>query len=376
MSPPKKGKDLSALKARLAKKAAKTGPEDAVGAPGEAASGEPPPSEIETQAAPAEPLPAEFGPPGEPAPAPAPAAPAPSPEPALRFESSTDDAGVEIKPRKSRGLTVLVFVAACGFGALAGWLARQGVDTTANVASAKAKGGAAYTEVDRLQKERARVSLGMEDVKTAMAKDPATAATRIQELTTGLGAGAVEAPNSLFGWQMASMHPRAINQVFDFYLRYLTLADALGQLSNHINVNAQQLAAAAGPGRFVVVYTERGAILQELIRPMCAAEEGAPPAPCAEGSEADAVGYEIREAPGAEPQVVGKEAATPLLNEGPMFKFAFGDKPDRTAIIQYTRLLRGVDAQVEEIVKAEKRAIESLEGYSENAGMGSDDPAE
>lgn len=372
MSAPKKGKDLSALKARLAKKAAKPAG-DAVPAPGEVieAPAEPPPSEIETQAAPA-----EVPPPGEvavaPEPEPAPAAPvaaaAESEAPfgggaATAFDPNAgviDDVGGEVKPRKNTGLTILVALAGMAFGGAVGWLAQKGLDTQARVDSAKSKGEEMYGEVNRLKDIRAKISMGMEDVKKAVAEDPNKGAQTLTDVLTENFGGDQPTADKLFGWQLASMHPKSINAIFSFYTRYNQLQMSLVELASHVNTNAKVLGEAGGPGRFAVVFKNGGAVLVEHVRPICDLEQKAP---CAEGKEADAQGYEIRETLGGPTAIVPKDQATALLNEGPMFKYAFGDQPERNAIFKYQRLMAGVEAQLEEMSKLEKRALSSLESY-------------
>jgi hypothetical protein len=369
LSAPKKGKDLSALKARLAKKAKPAGEEAApVPAPGEVIEqpAAPPPSEVETQAAPA-----EVPPPGEvaaaPAPEPAAAPAAPKEETPFgggaSFDPSAgiiDDAGVDVKPRKNTGLTILVALGGIAFGTAIGWLAQKGVDTSARVESAKAKGGEMFQEVSRLKDVRAKISMGMEDVKKATAEDPKKGAEALTALLTENFGGDQPTEDKLFGWQLASMHPRSINAIFSFYTRYTVLQMALVDLASHMQANAAVLAENAGPARFAVINKNTGAVLVEYVKPICNLEEKAP---CAEGKEGEAVGYEIRETLGGPTAVVPTEQATPLLPEGPMFKYAFGDKPERNASIKYARLMSAVESQLEEMSKVEKRALSSLEAY-------------
>ena len=127
------------------------------------------------------------------------------------------------------------------------------------------------------------------------------------------------------------MHPKSINAIFSFYTRYNQLQMSLVELASHVNTNAKVLSEAGGPGRFAVVFKNGGAVLVEHVRPICDLEQKAP---CAEGKEAEAQGYEIRETLGGPTAIVPKDQATALLNEGPMFKYAFGDQPERNAILQ------------------------------------------
>jgi hypothetical protein len=218
-----------------------------------------------------------------------------------------------------------------------------------------------FEEVARLKDVRAKISMGMEDVKKATGEDPKKGAEALTSLLTENFGGDQPTEDKLFGWQLASMHPRSINAIFSFYTRYTVLQMALVDLASHMQANAAVLAENAGPGRFAVINKNTGAVLVEYVQPICNIEEKAP---CGEGKEAEAVGYEIRESLGGPTAVVPAEQATPLLPEGPMFKYAFGDHPERNASIKYARLMSAVDAQLEEMAKVEKRALSSLEAYA------------
>lgn len=373
MSAPKKGKDLSALKARLARKAGEGGE---LPGPGEPAGA--PESEVVTQAAQVEiPAPGEVAAPAAPAPAAAARAARVTDQPFGGGAAFDPDAGViadtggDVGQRRGTGLTILVAVAGMAFGGLIGWLGREGVDTRARVQSARSKGEEMYAEVARLKDMRARLSMGMDEVKGTVAQDPDAGAQKLTDvLTTNFG-GDQPTVDKLFGWQLASMHPKSITSIFTFFARYNMLQMSLVELASHVNTNSKVLAEGAGPGRFAVVYKNEGAVLVEFVAPICDLEAKAP---CDEGKEGDAVGYEVRETLGGETAIVPKEQGAPLLAEGQMFKYAFGDKPERNASFKYAVLVKGVEAQLEEMAKVEKFALASLEGYVANPTVDASNP--
>lgn len=358
MSPPKKGKDLSALKARLAKKAAADAP------PPDAAV-EQPQSEIATQAAPA-----DLPPPGEvaPEPEPAPKPKAQGDQPFGGGASFDPNAGViadseaaEAAPKGSAGMNILIGLLGIAVGGGIGWVARQATDTGARKSSAKAKGTEMLGEVQRLSEIRGNIKSGLDGVKTAVEENPDQGAQAMTDLLTANFGGDQPTPDKLFGWQMASMHPRSIYQVFTFYTRYAGLQMALVALASHINTNSKVLKPGSGPGNFAVVYKNGGAVLVEYVQPICNLEEKAA---CADGGGADAAGYEVRETLGGPTAILPKDQASPLLSEGPMFIYAFGETPGDNAAHKYTRLIEGVEKQLGEMEALEAKALGSLEAYS------------
>lgn len=391
MSAPKKpGKDLSALKARLAKKSAKSSAPSDVPAPGESTP-EPAP-EAEPAAAEPAAAPADVPAPGEvvqPAPAqdiPAPGqvsqpAPAPAAEPAqpaapqgdgdpfgggAAFDPEAgliDDVG-EVAPRKQTGLIVLAAVAALGIGIGAGWILHQGNDTRARVAAASKKADEMLAEVQKISETRKKISLQWEDFKKKATSKPEEAADM---LTTMLSEDLKEFPsaNALFGWQLASMDPAAIKRIFSLYEEANGLFIDLGYLANYVQNNAEALKEAGGPSQFAVAPAPNGAgmVMVELTKAICNIEEKTQ---CEKGKEAEAVGYAVREEIGGPEGIVSKEEAMPLLPAGKIFTYAFTETPGKNALITYSKLAAKVEQRLEKMSKLEKQALEALEAFGKD----------
>ncbi|TPV92272.1 MAG: hypothetical protein B7733_26505 [Myxococcales bacterium FL481] len=425
MSTPKKsGKDLSALKARLAKKTgqAPLGGRPAaspLSPPSPPAAAQPPAPASPPVAAPPEPVatpPVDPPPPAaaelaapDPLAAPeAPAAPRPEP-PAPAAPPSTPaapdlapaglaagkaaagggeapfgggaafdpdagliaDAGVDVAPRKSTGLIALVAAASLCLGAAFGWLGRNISDTNARIDSAKRKGAEMAAEVGKVKDRRSRISLGIQDVEGKLAADPAKGAAALAELVTSNLKDFPRA-DALFGWQLASMHPQSIGSVFKLYEEANGLALDLPYLAQYVNLNAAALRQGmAGPRRFAVRVKEKEhqAVLVEHVADICNLEEKTP---CEPGQAAKAVGHSIREAIGGAEVVLPKEEVIPLTPRGLVFKYAIGDKPETNAATQYSRLLTKVKARLEEMNKYEKRAEKALEQYAQSPTVNAD----
>lgn len=405
MSAPKKGKDLSALKARLAKKAAADAPPPApaeeaapsaqpteVPAPGEVAADIPAPGEV---AAP-EPEPvADIPPPGQ--------AAAPEPEPAAAAavaadpvqtddpfgggqafnptDGILDDVG-EIAPRKQTGLIVLVAVAALGVGTGVGWLLHKISDTKKRVDSAESKGADMLAEVTKIQEARGKVSLGWEDAIKKVAADPAAGAaelTTLKQEKYGEGFN-VEA---LFGWQLASMNPEAIKLVFDLYDHANGLAFDLGYLAKYATDNAAALGEAGGPSQFAVYNGKLVAVaglacpgkLPEGEEPPAEGEEGEgpPPVKCEEGSGQDPVGIVIKESLDGEEIIVTGGAAV-IAAEGPIYQYAIGENPSKNATARFQALAGQVQYRLDTMPKLEKKVLKALEAYGNNPTTDGDNP--
>lgn len=391
MSAPKKpGKDLSALKARLAKKSAKPSAPSDVPAPGEQIA-EPAPAPEAQEPAPAAAAPADVPAPGEvaqpaaradipapgevsrPAPTPEPAAPAPAPQSADPFGGGAafnpdagliDDVG-EVAPRKQTGLIALVGVVGLGLGIGMGWILHQGNDTRARVAAASKKGGEMLTEVQKISETRKKISLKWEDFKSSATKDP-EAATAM--LTTILTEDLKEFPNAnaLFGWQLAAMDPAAIKRIFSLYEEANGLFIDLGYLANYMQQNKAALSEAGGPSQFAVIGRPEGMVMVELTKAICNIEEKTQ---CEKGTEAEAVGYAVREEIGGPEAIVSKEEAFPLLPAGKIFAYAFTETPGKNALISYAKLVAKVEQRMEKMAKLEKQAIEALESFEKDPNV-------
>jgi hypothetical protein len=374
LSPPKKGKDLSALKARLAKKAVADAP--AVPAPGEVpaqraelpAPGEAPPAaELPAPGqAPAE----EFAvPPSE---TPTVAAPPMDPadfEPTAGAFDAYDNVDLgtvdtEIKQRGSLGLLLLASVAALSVGLLGGYLVGVKMEKGSKLARADAKSGEIAQEINATKQARARVSLGLVDVKKAIATDPAAASDAIGKLAAHLETS----PNAeaLFGWQTSYMDPKVVKRILRLYREGSGLRGDIAELDAFVKANGEALKQSATPLRLAVLTGPTGAKLVEAIKPLCGTAEA--PAECTAENIGAAFAYQIRESPGAEPIVVPKEAATALLPEGPIFKYAIMDNPARSAYDEYARLMASINTRLETMNKVEKHAIKAFEEHGAGDG--------
>jgi hypothetical protein len=254
LSAPKKGKDLSALKARLAKKAAAGEGEDGADmpSPGEAAADLPSPGEVARPAAdipaPGEVKRADIPAPGEvrkpvdipapgevfvpqPAPAPAPVAAKPKDlggDPMAGGAAFNPDVGLlddsvgEIKGKSGIGLPIFAGLIGILVGAGLGWMAHKTSDLNARKDSAIKKAEAISGKVTEIEETRSRIALKIGEAKDNLeAKEGDKAVEVLAELEptyAELG--------DLFGWQMASMNAEVVKAIFE-------LAEANNSLRRH-----------------------------------------------------------------------------------------------------------------------------------------------
>lgn len=413
MSAPKKGKDLSALKARLAKKAAADAPPPApaeepataaepvadVPAPGEVAADIPAPGEVAAPEPEPAAAPLDIPPPGQTAPEPT---PEPEPEPVAAAAAAApaaaqgddpfgggqafnptdgilDDVG-EIAPRKQTGLIILVAAAALGVGTGVGWLLHKISDTKKRVDSGSAKGAEMLAEVKKIEEARGKVALGWEDALKKVVEDPTAGAadlTTLKQEKYGEGFN-VEA---LFGWQLASMNPEAIKLVFSLYEQANGLAFDLGYLANYATDNAAALGEAGGPSQFAVYNGKLVAVAglacpgkaPEGEEPPAEGEEGPPPVKCEEGSGQDPVGIVIKESLDGEEIIVTGGAAV-IAAEGPIYQYAIGENPSKNATARFQALAGQVQYRLDTMPKLEKKVLKALEAYGDNPTTDGDNP--
>lgn len=379
MSTPKKpGSDLSALKARLAKKAAASAPIAEVPAPGQViqpAAPEP----VQTIPAPGEtraPAPEEIPAPGEVI---QPAPPEPADPLAGRAIAFDPDAGIiaggeAVPARSGRGIVIFAAVIAAFLGMVVGYLMNRITGTRERVEIGKTKGAAMYAEVEKVSDSRKTISLEMANLKETIAADPTKGS---EAITTLLTEQFDKHPkiDELFGWQLASVHSTGIRKAFDLYEEANGLKLDLGYLAGFLADYGAALKEAGGPQVFAIQFTDRGPVLVEAVTPICTMD---PPTPCDEGSKGDAVGYGISSTIGGEPQIVPKGTdpgmAMLLRPEGDIYNYAVGLEPNKNALKVYASLLSKVMARLEAMNKAERLALAALANYAENPTVDASSP--
>lgn len=383
MSTPKKpGSDLSALKARLAKKAAAEAPPAEVPAP------VPAPGQV-IRPAPPQPV-AEIPAPGEVRAPPPEELPAPgqviqpaAPEPAdpLQGGAAFDpnagviEGGEAVPARSGKGIVIFAALIALFLGAIVGYLMNRITGTRERVEVGKAKGAQMHAEVAKVSDSRKTISLEMTTLQETIAKDP----TKGSEAITNLLSEQFDTHpkiDELFGWQLASVHSTGIRKAFDLYEEANGLKLDLGYLAGFLaDYGAALDEAKGGPQVFAIQFTERGPVLVEAVQPVCVMD---PPTPCQDGNKADAVGYSIATAIGGAPEIVPKGTepgmAMLLRPEGDIYNYAVGLEPNKNALKVYASLLKKVMARLEAMNKAERLALAALENYAENPTVDASNP--
>lgn len=407
-APKKPGTDLSALKARLAKKDAPAAAPDAAPAapaapkppsfkksqpaadfppPGEVAVDIPPPGEVSAPAPMDIPAPGEVLQPRQPEPV---AAAAPQ-EPARRksLEDGTPfgtsagsfdpnagligDAG-EVAPKGNKGLTILASAAALAFGVALGWIGHQITSKGDLVAQAKAKGGVMFNEAVKVSDMRKGISLKIDELQKLVSTDPVKGT---EELANLLKANFEKTPkvDDLFGWQLAGIGPEGIRRTFDLYEEANGLRLDLGYLANFVGGNAKALTDAGGPRVFGVKFKKDGSVvLVERGEPVCGE------AACAEGKELEATGFKVRETVNAEWAVAARGTeegqVLPLSADSQIFAYVVGLNPENNAKLVAASLFAKVKQRLEDMSKAEGRALKALKSYSDDPNVDGGGPAD
>jgi hypothetical protein len=408
LSAPKKGKDLSALKARLAKKAAATDGGDPaptatpqVPAPGEVQAAVPAPGEVKAPVAdipapgqvkpPADiPAPGEVNipAPGEvlqPQPDPVPAAAAPAPAPAkqdiaddpmsggVAFDPDMgliDDVGGEIKPRGGAGLPLFAGIIGIVVGVGLGWMGHKSSDSRARVDSAKKKAAVIQAKVNEIEENRALISLKVGEAQDALeAKDGDKAVAALEELEPTF----VEL-GDVFGWQMAAMDGGIIKSIFDLADASNRLQLNVGILKGWVGANKEVLAKKiSGPSSFVVVRGPNGAgVLAEYVSAICEEIPEEPPEdfnPDAlkkcEGEEIlKANAYMVRTSLGGEVSMFPATSAWFLNPGGQMYLFAIGATPEANAKSIFDLNMGQLKDGMDSMVKLKERASEGISNYT------------
>lgn len=412
-APKKPGTDLSALKARLAKKteaaapppAEPAAPAAAAPAPTKAAPPARPPIKKPPVAAdlpaPGETTPIDIPPPGEVSapidiPAPGEVALPPQPAPVAAAvpapRKSIDDgtpfgatagsfdpnAGLigdvgDVAPKGNRGLVILAAGAALAFGVALGWIGHQITSKGEVKTVAMKKGGDMFNEATKVSDMRKGISLKIDDLQKLVATDPGKGA---EELTNLLKTNFEKSPkvDDLFGWQLAGIGPEGIRRTFDLYEEANGLRLDLGYLVNFVAGNAKALTDNGGPRVLGIKFKKDGAVLVERGEPVCGE------APCPEGKEAEATGYKIREAVNQEFTVAAKgteeNQVLPLSADSQIYGYIVGLNPENNAKLVAASLFAKVKARLEEMSKAEGRALKALKSYSDDPNIDGGGPAD
>lgn len=419
MSAPKKpGTDLSALKAKLAKKGGPEAPAPAaavtpaapiaaakparpaappadIPAPGERAA-PPPMADIPApgeRAAPA-PMP-DLPAPGEvrkPA-APQPVAAAPSPA-AMRQpggagqafgsggggfdpnEGLIADVGGDLPTKSNKGIVIMAAGGALIFGVALGYMLNNITSKSKLVAQGKEKGAQMFEEASETAKMRASIALAMKDIPGKIAADPKAGAEELKKLSDTNFEKHPKVEN-LFGWQLAAVHPTGIKKTFELYEEANGLKTDLSYLANFVTTYADALKEGSGPRQFAVRFNKGKVTLVARGAPVCGE------APCEAGKEKEATGYMVVDTIGGEekPAQIGTDDGNVMAvdPEGQMYGYIVGLKPENNAAVYYGSLLKRVAERLEAMNTAEKRALKALSNYSDNPdvdGSGQPEPGE
>ncbi|PRP98118.1 hypothetical protein [Enhygromyxa salina] len=422
MSAPKKGKDLSALKARLAKKAAAAGEPEGpvtstpdVPSPGEVRAEVPAPGEVKRPAAdiPAPGQvnkPADIPAPGEvkkPVDIPAPGevlqqqpqpqaqaqaqAQAPYAPPAqprgdiandpmsggVAFDPNAgiiDDVG-EIKSRGGAGLAIFAGAIGVVVGLGLGWMGHRAVDSRDRVNSAKKKAETIQKKVTEIEETRSRIALKIGEAQDALeAKEGEKAVAALSELEPTYAELA-----DLFGWQMASMHPDVIKSIFTLAEANNNLQLDVGILKGWIGANEAILSGRAkGPSAFVVIAGPQGSILAEYVSAICGEipeelPEGFDPSTL-EKCEGDAIlsarAFMVRTEIGGDVQFVPQGMF--LAPMGQMYSYAIGANPDANAKSYFDIRMGKLKDTMDAMVKLKDDALAGIGNYTENPVISGD----
>jgi hypothetical protein len=390
-TPNKPGKDLSALKARLAKKA--SGDEAPAAAPPAPAADAAVPAPGEVMAPAPAPMPVEIPPPGEvsvPAPAasapPARAAYAAAPDAhddnapfAARATGFDPDAGVlpdvggDVAPRKNTGLIILVGVAGLAVGVGVGMLLQRINDTSKRITAAQSKGAEMVEAANKTQEARGKVALAIDEIAKQVTSDPKAAVTTIQNLVDNELQDLARA-DKYFGWQFASMNPEAIKLVFKYYEDANALDVDLRYLGGYVANNEAALKAAANaPVVYGVLLAQDGATLVELRAAYCDITDPKAPKACEAGKEAEVTGYGVRDSLGGEESVVAKEGFL-MLKPGGLTSYFFTENPNRLAFDNVVTQLARIKQRADDMAGAYKRVSAALEQYSGSPDVDGSNP--
>jgi hypothetical protein len=298
---------------------------------------------------------------------------------AATYDTSTSfDVGGEVKSRSNTGLIVFALLGGVLIGSAVGWLMHKVSSTRERVDAGKAKGAEMVREVEQVAETRKAISLGMEDVKKAIATDPKAGAEQLAQMvqTNFEKHPKVE---SLFGWQLAAVNPNGVKRVFELYEAANRLKTELLYTVGFLLQNGEMIAQGSQMAPvFAVLFTDKGAQLVEALGPMCgeSLEDLAALKPCEDSSKA--LAFKIREAPGGADKVVPKGAAAGqavlLSSEGAVYGYAIGLEPRRNAAVLFSGMMQRIDERLAEMNKAEGTALKALANYADSPDVDGSSP--
>lgn len=191
--------------------------------------------------------------------------------------------------------------------------------------------------------------------------------------------------SELFGWQLASVDFNGVKAAFQLY-------DEVAQLQQNLGLMATVLAGygnvmkVGGPSLYGVTFGPSGGRLVAIADSLCGeappegegggegGEEAPAPSykPC--GADSDkAVAYKILDLGGGEPTIAprgtGEGQVVVLLGEGAAYEYAIGIEPGNNAANFYKLALGRVEISLEEMDKAEEKALKALKKYSEDPNV-------
>lgn len=413
MSKPKKpGTDLAALKARLAKKTKGTDAPSAgapaqqdVPPPGAPPMEVPPPGEVVQHveaAAPAMPyVPppgqvADVPPPGQVADVPppgqvaqpreeyppavaaqVPTAPAVDPDDPFgggvgTFDPTEGiiDSGGDIPSRGNTGLVAVAGIGGILFGVAIGWLVQSNMGTRERLEIGKKKGQEMVTEVTAISESRKGVALAWEDIQKKLKENPEQGAADLEAL---LAQHFDKHPkiDSLFGWQLASVHSQGIRRTFELYEETNRLRTDLGYLAAFVKSQAAALGEAGGPTIYGTMQKSNGSVLVAIAEPLCGelGDNGDTSGLKTCGDPRDAVAFRVQVDVGAEPVVAlrgTEEGQVVLLLPEGLYGYAIGQNPANNAKVIRDAMIGRVSERLEAMNKAEQTALTALSNYAEN----------
>lgn len=388
MSTPKKpSTDLAALKARLAKKTTAGGSAPPPVPPmGGAVPPAPPMAPMSPPVAP--PMPPTRAQPEMVAPPMAPPSP-PASDPLggsgedpfggasmSSFDPSAGviDSGGEVSSRSNVGLLGFIFLIGAGFGVGVGWIGHKITEKREMLQRGQAKGEEMVKGVQAISDARASIALSMEGLVQKITADPAAAASEIEGLLKDKF-DSQERIDSLFGWQLASVHANGVKSTFNLYEEASRLKTDLGYLAAFLANQPQALQSGGGPSNFAVEFKGDGAQLVAVVDALC----GDSPAKAESCTDASAkpVAYSVVDAIGGEPRVLPRGTGTGqgmmIEREGAIYTYAIGMEPQKNAIVFRDQLIRRIGEHLEAMGKAEKTAQRALSNYADNPNI--DGPA-
>ncbi len=388
-APNKPGKDLSALKAKLAKKA------DDAAAPAPATAAEPAeqaaaPAEYADeapQAAPSYEAPqAASAPSYEAEPAQVAAAPVAAAAPAAREEMPFSASGAafdpnegliadggEIKARSNVGIVIAAAIAAFAGGIGVGSLWNTASSTQAKLAGAKKWAEERAPEIEKIKSARVKIATGLEAATAQIGQDPAKASEAFAALTAS--AAEIGRVDPLFSPHMGSMPKGPLSSVFNLFEEANAVQFRLNLMKNYVDIFGKAVAADANKitGPFAIVVDGKSAKLVQITGVVCGEDPTAGTA-CEAGKEQEATGCSVID------EIGGTAKGVPLdlcltLQTNSFHNAIIGESPANLALQNFQAISIDLNEHMESMAKYEAAALEGLTKYATGEGVGDAEPA-